>query len=267
MFSVLCMMRKDFKSLFIDDEVVSNSLALTLSTHFLKTMAIEYKAPTVHIDKDQIKRMLPMLFIAKYDPSPAVRSVMKDLWYNLSSTGTSYSLSVGDADGLLQTEQSAILLCMLECLTSRVWRERESASWALEAFLPDKRWSFLWPQHIPVLLDKGLNVMDDVRDSTRQASVGFMKVVSDIIVRACDPDTQQNDLSRGIIASSESNSVIIEYIMPWLLDKGMLCSFPEGRGYCIGLLVRVIKVARNSLRTWLIRLVRTVMYLCCSVCV
>ena len=44
-------------------------------------------------------------------------------------------------------------------------------------------------------------------------------------------------------------------MMPLLLDKGLLVVFPEGKGYCMGLLIRIIKEAKNTLNTWICRLI------------
>lgn len=48
---------------------------------------------------------------------------------------------------------------------------------------------------------------------------------------------------------------ITSFIIPILLDKGLLAPSPEGRGFSIGLLLRVVKTSRASLKDHLIRLV------------
>jgi hypothetical protein len=48
---------------------------------------------------------------------------------------------------------------------------------------------------------------------------------------------------------------ITSFIIPILLDKGLLAPSPEGRGFSIGLLLRIVKTSRASLKDNLIRLV------------
>lgn len=45
------------------------------------------------------------------------------------------------------------------------------------------------------------------------------------------------------------------FIVPILLDKGLLAPSPEGRGFSIGLLLRIVKTSKASLKDHLIRLV------------
>ena len=137
-------------------------------------------------------------------------------------------------------------------------------------------------------------VLDDIRDSTRLSAIGFMKVLSDQVLRACNPienvgniqnvqnnmhnvqnstqnngqnnvqnNTQNNTKNQvkkqdiGII-SDGSVSVVddaISFIMPILLDKGLLAPSPEGRGFTLGVLVKLIKSSKSALKQWLIRLV------------
>lgn len=75
------------------------------------------------------------------------------------------------------------------------------------------------------------------------------------IVGACNPDLQQTlelrrgkseDDGRGKRTSVQQQSVVEDatgFIIPLLLDKGLLEPSPEGRGFSLGLLLRVVKVS------------------------
>jgi hypothetical protein len=106
--------------------------------------------------------------------------------------------------------------------------------------------------------------LDDVRDSTRIAAIGFTKVLSQQIVKACSPDLatgndsqkynleQSVDNSKGSYTKSlnklgqvDSKSILdatTAVIVPILLDRGLVASSPEGRGFSLGLLVQLVKV-------------------------
>jgi hypothetical protein len=202
---------------------------------------------------------------------------------------------------LLTLYTPEVLAHLAASLSSKQWRDREAACVALEAFLPTKTWSRVRAT-LMLLWTSGMRVLDDVRDSTRKAAVGFMKVLSNHvciilsqskcnemrftasnrtcciashfsswcvimcachafchslqIVGACNPDLQQTLVLRrgasegGGSADSSGGGVqqqsVVEdatgFIVPLLLDKGLLEPSPEGRGFSLGLLLRVVKV-------------------------
>ena len=47
------------------------------------------------------------------------------------------------------------------------------------------------------------------------------------------------------------------FIIPMLLDKGLLEPSLEGRGFSLGLLLRIVKTTKASLKTHLIRIIDT----------
>lgn len=197
-----------------------------------------YRAPITHIEKDKIKDLIPSLFLAKYDPSPPVKALMRQLWETL--------VTAQGLQKLLPNLQGAVIKYLCLCLSSKQWRDREASCAALEAFLPLRPWSVV--RNIgDELWQSGMSVLDDIRDSTRLAAVGYMKVLSDQVLRACNPE------------ESGTCSVIVDdavsFIMPILLDKGLLAPSPEGRGFTLGVLVKLIKSSRAALKEWLVRLV------------
>jgi hypothetical protein len=88
-------------------------------------------------------------------------------------------------------------------------------------------------------------VNENTLDSTRKAAIGFMKVLSEVIVKACDP--AEDDGLR--MAAS------INFILPWLLDHGLLQASQEALGFSFGLLLRIIKTARSNLKAYMTQLV------------
>jgi hypothetical protein len=112
-----------------------------------------------------------------------------------------------------------------------------------------------------------MQVLDDVRDSTRIAAAGFTKVLAQSIVRACTPeefltdsDAQENEhggefeetcswrmreeRKMKIIADRIDHTAAI--IVPIILDKGLVAASVEGRGFSLGVLVQLVKVRCSS---------------------
>jgi hypothetical protein len=197
-----------------------------------------YQSPVVHIDKKKTKDLLPSLFLAKYDPSPPIRALMKQLWNTL--------ITAQGLQKLLVVLQNEVIKYLCVSLNSKQWREREAACCALEAFLPLRPWSVVRALGDD-LWSSGMSVLDDVRDSTRIAAVGLMKALSDQVTRACNPE------------ESGSSSAIVDdavaFILPILLDKGLVAPSQEARGFTLGVLVKLIKSSRHALKEWLVRLV------------
>ena len=158
----------------------------------------------------------------------------------------------------------------------RSWKDREAACLALEAFISQRKWTELFPyisrlwqagiaKNITLHLDNGktgMQVLDDIRDSTRIAAIGFTKVLSQQIVRACTPDSESQHQSYLSDVSDDgkfrfskkretTNSSSIDdttaIIIPTLIDKGLLASSAEGRGFSLGLLVQIVKVNKLNL--------------------
>ena len=202
------------------------------------TLRLIYQAPMTHIEKSKIKGLIPSLYLAKHDPSPPVKALMKQLWESL--------VIKPGFQKLLTTLQVEVIKYLCLSLSSKQWRDREASCAALEAFLPLRPWSVVRAMG-EELWHAGTLVLDDIRDSTRLAAVGYMKVLSDQVLRACSPD------------ESGSSSLIVDdavsFIMPILLDKGLLAPSPEGRGFTLGVLVKLIKSSRAALKEWLVRLV------------
>lgn len=201
-------------------------------------LRFNYQAPIAHIEISKAKNLIPSLFLAKHDPSPPVKALMKQLWDTLIVERGLQKLLIASQNGIIK------YLCL--SLGSKQWREREAACTALESFLPLRPWAVvrlfghdLW--------NAGMAVLDDVRESTRIAAIGFMKVLSDHVTRACNKDESGSSIT--VVDDA------IAFVMPLLLDRGLCAPSQEARGFTLGVLVKLIKSSRSALKEWLVRLV------------
>jgi hypothetical protein len=121
--------------------------------------------------------------------------------------------------------------------------------------ISQQRWSDIFP-HLSDLWFSGMQVLDDVRDSTRLAAVGFTKALATQIVRACTPtdDSSASSMQRGSGTEQHPDQArfkdvkgcgpdeTMDLIVPILLDKGLVASSLEGRGFSLGVLIQIVKV-------------------------
>lgn len=208
-FAVLALIRRD------------PSFGMDSTAHILE----RYKAPISQIDPARLTALLPLLFQGKYEPTTAIRDIMKTLWKTL--------IGPDRETELLASLQNEIIKHLGDSLANRNWKDREAAVLALEAFLPQRSWRVV-RCHAESLWTCGLRVLDDIRNSTRMAAIGFMKVLSDHVIRACNPV----ESSAAVVADA------VAMILPLLLDKGLEASSPECRGFTIGILLKIVQVAQ-----------------------
>ena len=216
---------------------------------FSKQCAIQYK-----FSFQEVKKLLPMLYLARYDPSNLIRNFMNQLWQVIV-------VDSEHASTLLISEQSEVVTYCLNNMKSSNWRDRESAVSALESYLPDKAFASVIFPFLNDLFLSSLRVMDDMRESTRKAGLNCMKVIGNHIVYSvsCQPFSSNWRANVETTGSSQKKTLVamdvLNIMVPLLLDKGLLVTFPEGKGYCMGLLMRIIKESKGNLNSWLIQIV------------
>ena len=193
-----------------------------------------YKPPIAKVDPRKMDSLIPYALRSQFDPYDTVREVMRELWATL--VPAEWHLTV-----LLQGQ---ILTFLSNQLYSPVWRDREAACLALENFLVRRSWKQVKPRLVS-MWTAGLKVLDDVRDSTRLASLGFIKCLSDQVLRAANP----------LESSVEVVKECLDLIMPLLIDKGPSSSHTGGKGLTLGTIVSIVKVSKQHLDSWLPRLI------------
>ena len=72
-----------------------------------------------------------------------------------------------------------------------------------------------------------------------------MRPLSEAVIKACDPS--ESSLTR--VYST------INFIIPWLLDKGLLESNQDVLGFCFSVLIRIIQVSQSHLKAYIIRMI------------
>lgn len=194
-----------------------------------------YRHPVVTIEPSRVDALIPQLYLAKFDPINSVRDVMKEVWSQLVRSS--------DAEVLIRFAHP-ILNHAIDNLLNSHWREREAACLALETVLTNKSWVDIHNYSVS-LLTKGIRVMDDLRESTRKAAAIFMKTFMQQIIRATNAKESSDDVA----------AMAIDLILPVLLEKGVVAPSLEARGFCFGVLIKIIENSSQSLIRWLEKLV------------
>ena len=158
-------------------------------------------------------------------------------------------VSASDA-GARRALQLTILRLAAGMLESGVWREREAAAALLSTYVPRFTGSEVGVHMLdqadddstpllPLMWGNGLRVMDDIRDGTRAAGLGLMKVLADSLLRVLEQPAAGGAGGLGV-------AVVLGFLVPQLLEKGLVAHSPEIRGFSMGVLLRVLKVAARS---------------------
>ena len=207
-----------------------------------KKLVQRYCPFPVRLDVDRIRKLLPMLFMCKFDPTAKIRELMRKLWDTV--VAPLFDVQVQTS----VTVQNEIIKFLINSLGNYNWRERETACLALDSYLVLRSWYVLFP-FLAELWSLGLRAIDDLRESTKLSALAFMKTLSKQILRACD-------LNENKPATVQAN---LDVIMPLVLDKGLICSCAEGKAYSFSLLVdlitKVINKNHRLIDKWIIEII------------
>lgn len=196
---------------------------------------LKYRHPKVSIPESRIPALIAMLYVAKFDPIPSVREIMKAVWLNI--VGVQESMWVNKHSREILEYASSNLL-------NPYWREREAACLSLEALLNHQSWEIL-KGYMADLLTKGLKVMDDLRESTRKVAVILMKILLQHVLRAINPaESLESTCKEGL-----------DMLLPILLDKGLVSASIEARGFSLGTLIKVIETSKSMIVPWIGKLI------------
>lgn len=196
---------------------------------------LQYRHPKVTISQSKIPVLIPMLFVAKFDPISSVRDIMKAVW--LKVVGNQESMWINRCAREILAYAAANLL-------NPYWREREAACLCLEDLLNHQSWDVM-KDEMADLLTKGLKVMDDLRESTRKVAIVLMKILLQHVLRAVNPAESDETVCREGL----------DMLLPILLDKGLVSASLEARGFSLGTLIKVVETSRSMIIPWITKLI------------
>jgi hypothetical protein len=193
-----------------------------------------YAATAISVPIERLKAIVPMLYMYRHDVSSVIKELMRSLWEVLVISER--------REYLTRTLQTQIIAYLTTNMNSKNWKERYSAATALEQIFSAQlahSWSAM-SKHMNTIWDCGFYMLDDVKDENRVAALQLVKLLAESALRYCDQS----------LSSIYDNSVaqeIVEFLVPKVLNKGLLSPCAEGKGFALGVLNRVIKQARGLL--------------------
>jgi proteasome component ECM29 len=187
----------------------------------------QYRVPDIEIEEHKLVKVIPMLYALRFEPNPTVRELMRTLWSKLFRSSTLKAVVNAHLEEIIK------YLCSKMC--SPIWRDRDSSCLALESLIPQRSWSVL-NKYMSELWYNGLRVLDDVRISTRMAALDLMKALSAMVVHCSNPNESEISVVREVV----------DFIIPMLLDKGLVNPSAEARGFCLGVLLKIVQVNVDS---------------------
>ncbi|EFN52702.1 hypothetical protein CHLNCDRAFT_138705 [Chlorella variabilis] len=153
-----------------------------------------------------IVRIIPRLYRYLYDPNGKVRDAMSHIWHAL----------LDDPKASVTQNFDAIMRALLVDLGGGQWRVREAAALAMGDLLQGRRWGELQP-HFEQLWVMTLRVMDDIKESVRQAGIALARSVRGLTLRLADVELTPAGEGRQAVGVA----------LPLMLETGLPSTVPE----------------------------------------
>lgn len=200
----------------------------------------EYRPRAIEFNSKSISSIIPVIFQHKFDPTSSIREVMKVLWDQIVLA--SYPQA-------LWTFETEILELLTHNLSSAQWRDREAACNALETYLPQRPWQVI-RSRIDILWTSALRLIDDMRESTRNAGIKFAKILSELILQRCDKSFQIDGVPAVDIIRDT-----IDTFMDLIMEKGLFTSSQVSIAFSLGIIIRIVDLAGVLLQNWFPKLI------------
>eukprot|EP00051_Salpingoeca_urceolata_P011781 m.146336 g.146336 ORF g.146336 m.146336 type:complete len:1908 (-) comp17250_c0_seq1:152-5875(-) len=186
--------------------------------------------------ESHLPTLVPRLYRYQYDPNAGVRNAMTNIWKTVCPESTS----------AVERYLNEILEDLKANIVSKQWRQREACALALADVLRGRSWKELKP-HIAQLLVVAFRVLDDIKESVREAGLNLCKRMGKIAIHLCESD------------STEQRSEAIAVMLPILIDSGLLSQVDDVRALSLGVILEVAKKAGAALKPHVTALVGTLL--------
>ncbi|PIA15401.1 hypothetical protein COEREDRAFT_16099 [Coemansia reversa NRRL 1564] len=194
-----------------------------------------------------METMIPKLYRYTFDSSPQTQTAMKSIWNALLGPGSSRTTTTAPEDELptnganvVERHWDAILE---ECLTSmgqREWKTRESGCNALAGAV-----SGADPELVVPYLDRiwkmSFRVMDDIKSSVRESGLKMCQSLATATVTWCTPQSTPST------SRDKQAQAVIDVVVPFLVDKGVVSDAEDVRNFSMGLLLKLCKASGRYL--------------------
>jgi len=167
-----------------------------------------------------LHKIVPKLYRYQFDPNPKIRQVMTTIWTSL----------VPESKKTVDEYLELILDDLMKSLTTNQWRERESSCIALNDLIRGRQLDAVVSK-FPVLLETLFRVMDDIKESVRNAAEITTKTLCRICIKMSDP-------TYGSIAGE-----VTSLMLHSLLKAGLPCPVKDIQVLSLN---TIMKMAKNA---------------------
>ncbi|OJD31126.1 proteasome component [Diplodia corticola] len=166
-------------------------------------------------------KLYPKLYRYRFDPNPNVQRSMNDIWNAL----------VKDSTTTLDKHFEAIMEDLLLNILGKEWRVRQAACAAI-ADLVQGRSIEKYEQYLGRIWTACFKVLDDIKESVRQAAGGLARVLTAILTRSLEAGD----------SSMKNADTMLRNVLPFLLStSGLESSAKEVQYFALKTLLEIIK--------------------------
>ncbi|EEP82976.1 predicted protein [Uncinocarpus reesii 1704] len=169
----------------------------------------------------QNPKIYPKLYRYRFDPNPNVQRSMNDIWNAL----------VKDSNLTINSNFDGIMEDLLtNILAGKEWRVRQACCAAI-ADLIQGRPIEKYEKFLGDILNKAFKVLDDIKSTVREEAFKLCQALSNVLLRALEEGTGQ----------SKKSQLMLQHIIPFLLQNGMESSVQEVQAYSIMMMTTLVK--------------------------
>lgn len=208
-------------SLWSSKKGVSFGLGAIMSKASLQNLLLQ--------DEKLATRLIPKLYVYRFDPYTAVARSMNDIWNSL----------VSDSASTTSQFFEIILQEALSGMANKEWRVREASTMALLQLVQAQ------PQskagiNILDIWTMAFRTMDDIKESVREAGTKLTTVLSKVLARSIN-------VKEGI--SRETAEGILKQLLPFFLGtKGLNSDAEEVRQFAMKTLLELIDNSGSAIK-------------------
>uniref|UniRef100_A0AC35TJA1 DUF3730 domain-containing protein n=1 Tax=Rhabditophanes sp. KR3021 TaxID=114890 RepID=A0AC35TJA1_9BILA len=174
---------------------------------------------------DSLGALIPKLYRYTYDPDAKIQMSMKAIWKAITSNSPT----------VVEKHSLTILKELMPTLTNPEWRMREASCLALGDLLSTYLSVPMYP-YFGELLTTLLRVQDDHKESVRVAAERCLKQLEKAVIKS---------------AIKDRNNVVLECVLPVLVQKGMQSTCPANVGFSLNMVMKITKEVNTSIKPYL----------------
>ncbi|KAF2454899.1 proteasome stabiliser-domain-containing protein [Lineolata rhizophorae] len=166
-------------------------------------------------------KVVAKLYRWRFDPNPNVKRSMNDIWTAL----------IKEPNKAIDTHFDAIMTDLLGNILGKEWRVRQACCDAIGDLIRGRKLE-TYEKYLTKIWTKAFKVLDDIKDSVRQAANGLAQALTSVLIRSLEAGE----------SSAKNSEAMLTHILPFLLSPaGLHSSADDVRDYALTTLVKIIR--------------------------